>query len=982
MSGETPRPASSPRLIYHIDASDLGSLPDKLKALRPVERPDQSDPGSLSFEEWREMERVIRERSSRWREEPLQLPMLVARGLLSRGWSQERLSQVLPLVGAALTPGPGDELFTLSRHTASVKACAITPDGRRAVSASDDQTLVVWDLSSYRALRVLSGHQSPVRACAITPDGRKVVSGSVDRTLKVWDLDSESEPRTLSGHSEPVWTCAISSDGNWLISGSADCTLRVWDLARGEVLTTLRGHTKAVWSCAVTMNGRYVVSSSVDNTLRIWDLEQGTLLHTLPSGGGPLWSCVTTPDSQQVIVGTDDGTVRGWEIVSGREILTLAGHRGPVLACSLDRTGTRLVTGSEDGTLKLWDLPERRECLSLIGHHGAVSACAATPDGRLAVSGSADATVKVWDLVSRRQIPCALTSDGKRVISSWRDNRLVLFDVRSGVELLSSVGGHTAPIVECIAIPDSPYALSRAANGEHKIWELDEIRPPRVVAPSTFSEAGGEEAVELTVPSEAEEERKFQCVDTAKGPGDFMFLPATEVLAIDTQTGSNRTWRIRFSSQGAWSPASASIPPVLGDDMPSRLRPAAETPESSGFTVPLSAGFLSRHSALSASPVAPGAPSAAPVLDMGSVLDQLTDAPPLLLTSAMAAPEVLFAWLHLADLQVGRGSAEQQVEQGRVQDALQQDVAGLLGNVIPSIDALLLSGDLAFAGDPAEYARVRPVLESLAGAAGINLRRVYAVPGNHDVERRRHGDRNLRRMLQVLRMGVEEVDEVLSNPVDRELLLSRFQGFRQLARALALAALDEEEDALQAWSLPMAARAGLAVRIVGLNTALLCMDDDDQGRLRLPPALLERRTGLAASRPDELVIALSHHPLHADWLADQGALRAWLQGRVHVNLCGHNHEGDLRDLRAGGGQGVIHVATGGDPREGGKIGQGYNLAAVVQTAEGLVLRVWPRRYSERNGRFITDMELVGADARYREHPLRGLALPRGGRARG
>ena len=71
--------------------------------------------------------------------------------------------------------------------------------------------------------------------------------------------------------------------------------------------------------------------------------------------------------------------------------------------------------------------------------------------------------------MSRRQIPCALTSDGKRVISSWRDNRLVLFDVRTGAELLSSTGGHTAPIVECIAIPDSPYAMSRASNGEHKI---------------------------------------------------------------------------------------------------------------------------------------------------------------------------------------------------------------------------------------------------------------------------------------------------------------------------------------------------------------------------------------------------------------------------------------------------------------------------------------------------------------------------------
>jgi len=37
----------------------------------------------------------------------------------------------------------------------------VTPDGQRAVSASDDRTLKVWDLASGRELRTLSGHSSP-----------------------------------------------------------------------------------------------------------------------------------------------------------------------------------------------------------------------------------------------------------------------------------------------------------------------------------------------------------------------------------------------------------------------------------------------------------------------------------------------------------------------------------------------------------------------------------------------------------------------------------------------------------------------------------------------------------------------------------------------------------------------------------------------------------------------------------------------------
>src|SRR5262249_23827192 len=65
---------------------------------------------------------------------------------------------------ASLTPPGGVLLRTLTGHAYSVNAVAVTPDGRRAVSASFDDTLKVWDLDSGAEIRTLLGHSHSVKA--------------------------------------------------------------------------------------------------------------------------------------------------------------------------------------------------------------------------------------------------------------------------------------------------------------------------------------------------------------------------------------------------------------------------------------------------------------------------------------------------------------------------------------------------------------------------------------------------------------------------------------------------------------------------------------------------------------------------------------------------------------------------------------------------------------------------------------------------
>jgi WD40 repeat protein len=58
----------------------------------------------------------------------------------------------------------------------------------------------VWDLQTGKELSTLTSHNSSVRAVVITPDVKKAVSASSDNTLKVWDLETGTEIYTLTGH--------------------------------------------------------------------------------------------------------------------------------------------------------------------------------------------------------------------------------------------------------------------------------------------------------------------------------------------------------------------------------------------------------------------------------------------------------------------------------------------------------------------------------------------------------------------------------------------------------------------------------------------------------------------------------------------------------------------------------------------------------------------------------------------------------------
>jgi TIR domain/WD domain, G-beta repeat len=117
------------------------------------------------------------------------------------------------------------------------------PDGRSAVSASDYNTLRVWDLESGQTVRTLRGHTNSVEAVAVTPDGRCAVSASNDRTLRLWDLESGKEVATFTGD-DHMGSCAIAPDGHTIIAGDESGRMHFLRLEEADPTKPSIGDTK------------------------------------------------------------------------------------------------------------------------------------------------------------------------------------------------------------------------------------------------------------------------------------------------------------------------------------------------------------------------------------------------------------------------------------------------------------------------------------------------------------------------------------------------------------------------------------------------------------------------------------------------------------------------------------------------------------------------------------------------------------------
>ncbi|HEY5910012.1 MAG TPA: protein kinase [Verrucomicrobiae bacterium] len=427
----------------------------------------------------------------------------------------------------ATSPGPpcrfalwefasGTNAQTFPTRGEPIIALAINPEGNLLATGSGwtEKVIRLWELPTFRFLGELAGHSGWVAGLRFSPDGKTLASASADQTIRLWDVSTRGQKRVAHQLLDGAWRVCFSPDGRKLFGGSEDGYIYCWpaDPLSSEPRSWVRVTDLAPETVVIAPDGRSF--AGIRQGVACLAQAQGEAPPSpVPALGTNNAALLFSADGQCLFAGTQQGELQVWQFSQQQVLRRLRGSDAPVRHLAQDAEGRTLVVvqwadpvpkdvSAHPGVARLaqgnrqwfyglrverpthvgvWSLSKWREEMSFT-IPSTVETCAVSPDGKLLATGHAADTVCLWNLKGRLSTNLVSCPGGAGVLSFSPDGHFLaagrwspgMIRVWELPALQSRIEFPQAEAVNAIAFsPDSKRLATAGAGGRAlRLWDV------------------------------------------------------------------------------------------------------------------------------------------------------------------------------------------------------------------------------------------------------------------------------------------------------------------------------------------------------------------------------------------------------------------------------------------------------------------------------------------------------------------------------
>ena len=420
-------------------------------------------------------------------------------------------------------PTAGGALEPIAKYPNKLVAVEWSPDERQIALIGNQPDVQVIEVATGKLVRELRGHTDAIYNAQWTRDGKHLLTASDDSTARLWDL-SDGSALVLRGHDDDVYRAHLSADETSVVTSSLDGTIRVWPVAQPGSRSF--AEREAIETLAVTGDRALVKTAS---SVAAWDLTTGVRTGVFAwAGEHNLGVAHVAPDGETLVVPHPDWSME----VRHRNGPTrpLIGHCDVINYLQFSKDSRSLYTASNDGTLRRWDLatgtgtvlytsekPIRGFALAddgriaalvgdtafMIQADGAARLLGTGPDwcvvfaqfepvhGRLLIERCDHSLALLDDRgaaagqrgpIDRDRLvelstggyaasPIRLSADGTQVAAAMADRTVRVWDARTGA-LVTVLRGHSDLVMDVAFSADGTELASASYDKTVRVWEL------------------------------------------------------------------------------------------------------------------------------------------------------------------------------------------------------------------------------------------------------------------------------------------------------------------------------------------------------------------------------------------------------------------------------------------------------------------------------------------------------------------------------